>query len=83
MDLAELLVNDAAGAGGGRTNVFAGVLDQFVHLLCLRIVAEQRHGAVAVGEEVDLVADPHGIEVVGIGAGIFSVVRSAKLTSQM
>src|ERR1035438_8283271 len=79
MYLPELLVDDAARSGAGRRDVLAGILDQLADLLRLRIVAEQRHRAVAVGEKVRLVADPHGIDVVGIGARHFDGAQVGKI----
>ena len=68
MDLAELLVNNAARTGGGVLDILPGILDQLVHLLTGGVVAEQGDRPVAVGQEIDLVADPHGREIVGGGA---------------
>ena len=39
-----------------------------MHGLGLHVVIEERHRSVAVGQEVDAVPGPHGVEVVGIGA---------------
>src|SRR5205085_6304567 len=63
-----LPIYDPARSGAGAHNILAGVRQQLSDLLRLRIVAEQRHGAFAIRKEVDLVADPHGVDVVGIGA---------------
>ena len=62
MDAAELLVDDAAGAGAGGLEIEALVLDDLLDLLRFGVVAEERDGAVAIGEEVDFVADPEGFD---------------------
>ena len=69
--LPELLVDDAARSGAGRHDVLAGVPYQLGDLLRLGIVAEESHRAIAIGEEIGLVADPHRIDIVGIGARHF------------
>ncbi len=63
---AELLDDDAAGAGRGRLEVQAAVRQGLVDLFRGRVVDEERHGALAVGQEVDLVADPERVRVVGV-----------------
>ena len=65
VELAELVVDDGARAGRGGGDVRPRVLQGLGHLLRRRVVDEQGGGAVAVGEEVDAVTDPHGIEVAG------------------
>ena len=70
-DGAELLIDDGAGTGGGGLQVFAFVVDRFAHLMLCQVVLEEGEGAVAVGEEVDGIAGPHGIEVVRILARDF------------
>ena len=65
-----MLVNDGIGTGRGSDLMSKSVvLDQLLHLLRLEIVGEQGHRAIAVGKEINGVADPHRVEVVGIVAG--------------
>ncbi len=68
---AELLIDNAAGSGGRGFEIVALVFQNLLHLLAARVVGEKRDGAVAVGEKVDLVADPHGVIVVGVLARDF------------
>ncbi len=63
---AELLVDDDPGPGGRSLDVQALVLDHLRHLPAAGVVREQAHGAASVGEEIDLVPDPHGVEVVRV-----------------
>ena len=65
----KLLVDDGVGRGGSGFDVQAIVLHDLLHLLRLDVVSEEGHRAIAVREEINGVADPHGIEVVGIFAG--------------
>jgi len=67
-DAPELLVHDAVGAGGSCLEVEACVLDDLLHGLRSRVIGEERHGTVAIGEEVNGAADPHGVEVVRVVA---------------
>ncbi len=68
VDASELLVYDTAGAGTCGLKVEALVLDDLLDLFGFRVVAEEGDGAVAIGEEVNLVADPERVRVVGIVA---------------
>src|ERR1017187_1689827 len=71
MNLPELFVDDGARPGGGVFDVLPRVFDELIHLLAARIVLEQRYRPVAVGEEIDFVADPHRVEIVRIRARDF------------
>ena len=66
---AELLDDDPAGAGRGRLEVEAVVPQGLLDLLRRQVVDEERHGALPVGQEVDLVAEPDRVRVVGVLAG--------------
>ena len=59
MQPAALLVHDDPGARRGRLDVEVGVMRELAQLLRLRVPGEQVHRAVAVGDEIDDVADPH------------------------
>src|SRR5262249_59664970 len=61
VERAELLVNDSVRARRGRLDVEVVVLYQLRDLLRLRVVSKQSDWAAPVGEEIDLVADPHRI----------------------
>ena len=65
-NLPELFIHDAAGTCAGVTDVMAGVFDELRDSLCRGIVADRSHRPVTVGEKVDLVGDPHRINVVGV-----------------
>src|SRR5262249_47497130 len=64
----ELFVDDGAWTGGGRFEIETTILDGPADLLCVDIVVEQRNRALPVREEVDAVAHPHRIKVVGVVA---------------
>ena len=74
VQVAGLLVDDLAAAGGGVQDREVGVPGELLDRLRLRVVRVQVELAVAVGAEVDRVADPHRIGVVAraAGCGIFS-----------
>src|SRR5690348_1488774 len=63
---AAVLVDDGPGACGRALEIEATIFDELLHLARFQVVAEQGYRTVAVGEEVDPAADPHGVEVVGI-----------------
>jgi len=65
---AELLVGDGAGPGRGALEIEALVLDDLADLAGGGVVGKERERAVPVGEEVDRVAHPHGVVVVGVVA---------------
>ena len=69
VERAKLFVNDRARAGRCRLDVESVIRNHFLHFLALRLIGEQRNRAVAVGKEINRVADPQGIKVVGIFAG--------------
>ncbi len=67
---AELVVDDAAGSGGGRDQVEpVGVGEDLADGLRRGVVGVERDGALAVRKEIDRAAHPHGIAVVGILPG--------------
>ncbi len=72
---AELLIDKAAGACLHRFQVEAVVGNSLCDLLCRDVVSEQRDGSVAVGEEVDRVARPDGVGVVGVLSGHLNEVK--------
>src|SRR5436853_3677125 len=63
MKRSELLVYDGSRARGRRLDIQAVVLDQLLDLLGSNVIAEQRHRAPAIRQEVDLVAYPHRVKV--------------------
>ena len=65
---AELLVDDGARPRRGVLDVESLVVDELLHLLRFRVVFEKGDGAIAVREEVDLVANPKRIAVIGVVA---------------
>ena len=65
---AELLVNDGAWTGRGGFQIEAVVRHELLHRARRHVVAEQRGRPAAVGQEIDFVADPHRVEVVGVFA---------------
>jgi hypothetical protein len=75
----ELLVDEAAGAGLDGLEVEARVGGGLGDLLGDRVVAEEgdrsRDFFAAVGEEVEIFADPDGVGVVGVLAGDFDQVE--------
>ena len=71
---AELFVDDGAIACGRGLQIQALILQHLLHLLRARVVGKERDGAVAVREEIDFVADPHGVVIVRtIARDLFSV----------
>ena len=72
---AELLPHDGVGTRAGGLEVQAAVLHRLGDLVGLGIVHEQADGTAAVGKEVDLVAGPHGIEIVRVVARNFFDMR--------
>ncbi len=79
MERAELLVDEAAGTGLEGFEVEALVGLDLGDFFGAGVVAEERDGAVAVGEEVDGVADPDGVGVVGVVARDFDQVESLEI----
>ena len=65
----ELFVDDRARTGRGRLQIEAVVFHELDHGARRHVVAEQRGRAGAVGEEIDFVADPERVEIVGVFAG--------------
>ena len=66
VERSKLLVDDGITRGGSGFDVQAIVFDDLFHLLRLGVVGEEGHWAITVGEEINCVANPHGIEVVRI-----------------
>jgi hypothetical protein len=62
----QLLVDDRPWAGGRRFDVEALVLDDLAHRGSPRVKSEERYRAVAIGKEIDGVADPHRVRVVRV-----------------
>src|ERR1700730_213352 len=66
MDFTELLKNDSARTGGSRFDIEPVILDHLSYLFGTSVIRKQRYRAIAVGQEIDGIADPHRIKVVGI-----------------
>src|SRR5579864_7796381 len=71
MNLAELLVHDGARSSASRFDVQALVAYRLAYLAGSEVVGEQRDRAVAVGEEIDLLSDPHRVEDIRVFGGDF------------
>src|SRR5438270_5261216 len=76
---AKLFNDNGVRSGGGTLEVEAITVQGFAHLLRFSVVGKQADRTVAVGEEIDRVAYPHRIVVVGILArellntGVFKI----------
>ena len=70
-ELTETLQDDAARPERCMAKVEPRVLQRLGHFLRLQVIKEERHRAVAVGEEVNPLAVPHGTEVVRVVAREF------------
>ena len=68
---AELLDRNRVGPGADRLEVEAVVLDLLLHLARPRVVGIERHGTVAIAQEVHLRADPQRVVVVRVVARHF------------
>ena len=66
MQRAKLLIYDSPRPRGGGLEIQPMILDELLHLFAARVIAEERNRPVTVREEVNFLADPHGIEVVRI-----------------
>jgi hypothetical protein len=71
VNAAELLVDNGVRSEGCRLEIEATVGNGLMNGLGLDVVGVEGDWAVAVGKEVDVVAGPHGVEVVGVRAGYF------------
>ena len=69
VDVAAILEDDQPAVGGGELDVVVLEVGHLARLLRRRVVDEDVHRAVAVGEEIDLVAHPHGEDVLGVVVG--------------
>ena len=79
MDGTELLVRNGIGASGSALDVQAVVFEDLANLFGLRVIGEERSAALAIGEEIDGVADPHGIEIIGVFVRNFFDVERRKI----
>ena len=62
----ELLINNGPRACGSRFEIEAVVLDGPGDLLGAHVIVEQSHRAFAIREEVNPVAHPHRVKVIGV-----------------
>ncbi len=65
-ELAKLVIDNSALGRAGAADIEAAVSHQLAHLLFRGIVAIERYRAIAIRKEINLIADPHGIEIVGV-----------------
>src|SRR5260370_31787408 len=66
LDRSELFDDNRVRTGGGGLEIETIAMQRLGNLLRLSVVREQTHWTVAVGEEVNCVAYPHGIVVVRV-----------------
>src|SRR5437667_307254 len=71
MDFTELFENDSPRTRGGRFDIEPAILNHLSYLFSASVIRKKRYRAIAVGEEVDRVADPHRVGVVGIVSRYF------------
>src|SRR6266851_49303 len=71
MQRAELLIDDGAVSSGSRKNVLPIGRQNATDFLAGRVVGKKGDRAFAIGQEVNFIADPQGIEIVGIFARDF------------
>ena len=69
VDVAAVLEDDQPAVGGGELDVVVLEVGHLLRLLRAGVVNEDVHRAVAVGEEVDFVAHPHGEDILGVVVG--------------
>ena len=69
VDVAAILEDDQPAVGGGELDVVVLEVGHLLRLLGRRVVDKDVHRAVTVREEVDLVAHPHGEDVLGVVVG--------------
>ena len=67
VDVTSLLVDDAVGTSRGGHDVVVVVMRELLELLRVGLIREDVPRVIAVGEEVDRVADPHRIGIVAVG----------------
>jgi hypothetical protein len=65
----ELFINDCSRPSGSGLKIETVIFDKLLYLPCACAVAEEGDRSVAVREEINLITDPHGIEVIGILTG--------------
>ena len=69
-DRAKLAVDESVRPGLRRGDVRTPwVVDHFPNFPALDVEVKKRHGTAAIGEEVDVLADPDGVSVIGVLAG--------------
>src|SRR5207249_5454811 len=61
----ELLIDDCVGSRGSGLQVETLILDNLLHAFRMGVVAEEGDRTISVGQKINLVANPHGVEVVG------------------
>ena len=76
IDVAAFLKHDGVAVGRGELDVEVGEVGHFLGFACEGVVGEEIHGHIAVGDEENLVADPHRGDVLGgiggdVGHGAF------------
>ena len=79
VDVTAVLENDVLLAERGELAVIFREVRDLARLLGLRVVDEEVHGAVAVGEVIDFVADPHREDVLGVVVRDLLQLRSPHL----
>src|SRR5208283_206946 len=75
LDRAKLLDHDRIRPGRGGFEIEAIAVQSLADLLRPGVVGEEADGSIAVGEEINGVADPHRVVIVGIVAGNFGNAR--------
>ena len=78
MEITRLLVDDLAAAGGNVENGKIRVIGQALDGLGLRVVGVEVQLPVAVGTEIDRVADPRGLGVVAARSGLRHLLDRAR-----
>jgi hypothetical protein len=66
LDGAELLDDDGARPGVCSLEIETVAVQSFVHLPALRVIHEQAHGPIAVGQEIHAVTHPHRVMIVRV-----------------
>ena len=63
VEVAAVLVNDLLAVRAGELDVIIGIVGHLLRLLGASVVDEEVHRLVAVGDKVDVVANPHGADI--------------------